>query len=243
MSRRCDATCQAARRRGGWLWLGLLAVSMAGACAHLSPADREQHTGWVLSLYVPAQEVPQRELGLPDDVSVGLGDLWVSIEGIAYPLVTVRPGVLAVVSPTLLETAPRRVSSAPTILDRALHFGVYKREFLRTSQPTTHYATFELLLIVSPALAARLGRTDRFLATGLFTVQVDVHPDRCYEGPPERVMMQKNRCFYDGNETDPERCRLRLPIKRDGRIRLGPLVVHVAVDGGGPCVETLRAEK
>jgi hypothetical protein len=56
-------------------------------------------------------------------------------------------------------------------------------------------------------------------------------------------MMQKNRCFYDGDEIDPERCRLRLPIKRDGRIRLGPLAVHVAVDGGGPCDRILRAEK
>src|SRR5262249_32175795 len=141
MSRRCDATCQAARcgggRRPGALAASMtamtasLAVSLAAGCGHLSSGDREGRTGWVLSLYVAAQEVPQRELGLPDDVSVGPGDLWVSIGSVAYPLVTARPDTLAVVSPALIETTPRRVSTASTSLDRALRFGVFKRDFLR----------------------------------------------------------------------------------------------------------------
>jgi hypothetical protein len=220
-----------------------LTLALAAACGHLSPVERDEHTGWVLSLYVPAQELPQRELGLPDDVTVALGDVWVSVEGVAYPLVTASPGTLAVVSPALLPTGPRHASSTPSALDRVLRFGVFTRELERTSRPTSLYASFELDIIVSPALAARLGRRGRFLGSGLFTVQVDVDRDRCHDGPPERVLMQKNGCFFDGDETDPNHCRLRLPIKRDGRIRLGPVAVHVAVDGGGPCVELIRAER
>jgi len=199
----------------------------------------DDHTGWYLSIYLPPQEVAARDLGLPEDMSVALGDLWISVDGVAYPLITQPSGALRLVSPTLVESGGHTATPSASELDRALELGISRRELRRTGAATQHYASFEVYVIASAPLAAQLGRRARFLADGRFTVSITADADPCHVGPPSRVTLQQLTCFFDGTETEQSRCRVEQAIKPDGIVPLGPFKAHLAVDGGGPCVMNL----
>src|SRR5262245_3766179 len=110
----------------------LVCIAMlASACALRGRRDDDERPNWLLHLRIEPQELPSSALGVPDDVTVAAGQLWVAVDDLPYPVVSARPGVLAILGPP------------PS------HLGRLSLRFTRTVVPGQDYANFSLHVVAS----------------------------------------------------------------------------------------------